>query len=99
MSRGHWPRLRSPLLRNTDVSKDADAREKCVNQACCQCRYSGEIGNGIDPINALQPLRRHLQLMDRTDLGQKTAQRSNMVPADSLLWLGKLFGAFTGHFD
>jgi hypothetical protein len=35
------PRLRS-LLRNSDVSKDAYAREKCVNQACCQCGYSGE---------------------------------------------------------
>src|SRR6266403_2791716 len=98
MSRGHWPRLRSPLLRNSDVSKDADAREKCVNQACCQCGYSGEIGNGIDPINALQPFRRHLQLMDRTDLGQKAAQRLNMDRADSLLGLGKLFRDFSGHF-
>jgi hypothetical protein len=34
MSRGNWPRLRSSFLRNSDVSKDADAREKCVNQAC-----------------------------------------------------------------
>jgi len=93
------PRLCSFLLRNSDVSKDTDAREKCVNDACCQCGYSDEIGNGIDPINALKPLCRHFQIMDRTDLGQKTAQRLNMDRADSLLGLEKLFGAFTGHFD
>jgi hypothetical protein len=37
--------------------------------------------------------------MDRTDLGQKIAQRLNMDRGDSLLGLGKLFGAFTDHFD
>jgi hypothetical protein len=86
-------------LRNSDISKDADAREKSVNQACCQCGYSDEIANGIDPINALQPVCRHSQIMDRTDLGQKVAQRLNMDRADSLLGLGKPFGAFTGHLD
>ena len=55
--------------------------------------------NGVDPINALQPLRRHLQIMDRTDLGQKTAQRLNMDRADGLLGLGKPFRGFSGHFD
>ncbi len=54
--------------------------------------------NGVDPVNALQPLRRHLQIMDRTDLGQKPAQRLNMDRADGLLGLGKPFRGFSGHF-
>src|SRR4029077_1612495 len=92
-----WPRLRSSLLRNSDVSKDAYAREKCVNHACCQCGYSDEISNGVDPIDALQPLCRHLQIMDRTDLGQKTPQRLNMDRADSL-GFGNPFRGSSGHF-
>jgi hypothetical protein len=99
ISRGDWPRLRSFLLRNLDVSKGAYARDKRVNQACCQCGYRGDIGNGIDEIKALQPLGPHLQIMDRTDLGQKAAQRLNMDRADSLVRLGKLFRGFSGHFD
>jgi len=82
-----------------DVSKDADTREKCVNQACCQCGYRDETGSGIDPINALQPLCRHLQVMDRTEPGQKTTQRLNMDRTDTLLGLGKVFRGFFGHFD
>ncbi len=81
-------RVRYCRLINTGFRR---SRKREKHRSGLRIQDVARVRNGIDSINTLQPLCRHLQIMDRTDLGQKVAQRLNMDRTDSLSWVGGNF--------